>query len=188
MVGRCCPAKQQRSVLPGLLPRESKRNEQNGACPQPLTVHDEHLLMVQNQWYHFGIGAPPILVYFSPDLNVHWGYAVLTHGHLNSPREMGPVRTAWLATAGGVPTHHLRHPRQKLLRLRADGWLLLGNLQRKKSRSHCVGGDIWCFFCFPFVEGPLLGLYGGNPKETNIFFVPGRRLHVRPPKDVSGGP
>ena len=35
----------------------------------------------QNQWYHFGVGAPPILVYFSGDWDVHWGYGVLTHGH-----------------------------------------------------------------------------------------------------------
>ena len=28
---------------------------------------------VANQWYHFGIGAPPMLVYFSWDLDVHWG-------------------------------------------------------------------------------------------------------------------
>ena len=34
----------------------------------------------QNQWYHFGIGAPPILVYFSGDWDVHWGYGILTHG------------------------------------------------------------------------------------------------------------
>ena len=27
----------------------------------------------QNQWYHFGVGAPPILVYFSGDGDVHWG-------------------------------------------------------------------------------------------------------------------
>ena len=39
--------------------------------------------MVQNQWYHFGIGAPPILIYFSGDWDVHWGYGVLTHVHLN---------------------------------------------------------------------------------------------------------
>ena len=36
----------------------------------------------QNQWYHFGLGAPPILVYFSGDGDVHWGYGVLTHGHI----------------------------------------------------------------------------------------------------------
>ena len=28
----------------------------------------------QNQWYHFGIGAPPILIYFNGDWDVHWGY------------------------------------------------------------------------------------------------------------------
>ena len=39
--------------------------------------------MVQNQWYHFGIGAPPILVHFSGDWDVHWGYEVLTHGQVS---------------------------------------------------------------------------------------------------------
>ena len=28
----------------------------------------------QNQWYHFGVCAPPNLVYFSGDWDVHWGY------------------------------------------------------------------------------------------------------------------
>ena len=37
----------------------------------------------QNQWYHFGVGAPPILVYFSVDWDVHWGYGLLTHGHIS---------------------------------------------------------------------------------------------------------
>ena len=37
----------------------------------------------QNQWYHLGVGAPPILVYFSWDWDVHWGLTgVLTHGHV----------------------------------------------------------------------------------------------------------
>ena len=36
----------------------------------------------QHQWYHFGTGAPPILVYFSGDWDVHWGYGLLTHGHV----------------------------------------------------------------------------------------------------------
>ena len=35
-------------------------------------------------WYYFGIGAPPILVYFSGDRDVHWGYGLLTHGHVLS--------------------------------------------------------------------------------------------------------
>ena len=38
--------------------------------------------MVQHQWYHFGIGAPPILVYFSGDWYVNWGYGVLTHSQM----------------------------------------------------------------------------------------------------------
>ena len=38
--------------------------------------------MVQKQCYHFRIGAPLILVYFSGDWDVHWGYGVLTHGHM----------------------------------------------------------------------------------------------------------
>ena len=28
----------------------------------------------QNQWYHFGVGALPILVYFDGDWDVHRGY------------------------------------------------------------------------------------------------------------------
>ena len=31
---------------------------------------------------HFGVGAPPILVYVGGDWDVHWGYGVLTHGHM----------------------------------------------------------------------------------------------------------
>ena len=38
----------------------------------------------QNQWYHFGVGAPPILVYSSGDLDIHWGYGFLTHGHMST--------------------------------------------------------------------------------------------------------
>ena len=33
-----------------------------------------HVAVGQNQWYHFGVGAPPVLVYFSEDWDVHWGY------------------------------------------------------------------------------------------------------------------
>ena len=40
---------------------------------------DEQLAVGQNQWYHFGVGAPPILVYFSGDWDVQWGYGLLTH-------------------------------------------------------------------------------------------------------------
>ena len=30
----------------------------------------------------FWVGAPPILVYFSDGWDVHWGYGILTHGHM----------------------------------------------------------------------------------------------------------
>ena len=30
---------------------------------------------------HFGVGAPPILVYLGGEWDVHWGYGILTHGH-----------------------------------------------------------------------------------------------------------
>ena len=29
------------------------------------------------------MNSPPILVYFSGDWDVHWGYGVLTHGHIS---------------------------------------------------------------------------------------------------------
>ena len=32
---------------------------------------------------HFGVGAPPIFVYLSGDWDVHWGYGILTHGHIS---------------------------------------------------------------------------------------------------------
>ena len=32
------------------------------------------------------VGAPPILVYFSGDWDVHWGYGTLTHGPLTKAR------------------------------------------------------------------------------------------------------
>ena len=34
----------------------------------------------QNQWYYFGVGAQPIIVYFRGDWDVHWGHGILTHG------------------------------------------------------------------------------------------------------------
>ena len=32
--------------------------------------------------YHVGVGAPPMLCYSSLDWDVHWGYGLLTHGHM----------------------------------------------------------------------------------------------------------
>ena len=32
-----------------------------------------YMTVGQHQWYHFGVGAPPMLVYFTGDWDVHWG-------------------------------------------------------------------------------------------------------------------
>ena len=34
----------------------------------------QYVAVGQNQWYHFGVGAPLILVNFGGDWDVHWGY------------------------------------------------------------------------------------------------------------------
>ena len=58
------------------------RSNFDGASACHLHELGRALAVGQNQWYHFGVGAPPILVYFSGDWDVHWGYGILTHGHL----------------------------------------------------------------------------------------------------------
>ena len=47
---------------------------------------------------HFGVGAPPILVYFSGDWEVHWGYRLLTHGRIGNQRTTPKSRGKWLVT------------------------------------------------------------------------------------------
>ena len=42
------------------------------------------LAVGQHQWYYFGVGAPPILVYFNGDWDVHWGCGILTHGQVTT--------------------------------------------------------------------------------------------------------
>ena len=42
-----------------------------------------YLAVGQNQWYHFGVGAPPNLFYFTGGWDVHWGYGLLNHSHLD---------------------------------------------------------------------------------------------------------
>ena len=41
------------------------------------------MVVGQNQWYHFGVGAPPILVCLSGDWDVHWRYGLLPHGQMS---------------------------------------------------------------------------------------------------------
>ena len=39
-----------------------------------LQTHVLYLAVGQNQWYHFGVGAPPILVYVSGHWDIHQKY------------------------------------------------------------------------------------------------------------------
>ena len=45
-----------------------------------------HLAVAKHQWYHFRVGAPPILVYFSGWIGMFTGGTIwiLTHGHLRA--------------------------------------------------------------------------------------------------------
>ena len=59
------------------------------------------MAVVQNQWYRFGVGPPPVLVYFSGDWDVHRGYGILTHGQIDSLPSLasspvaGPTSVFW---------------------------------------------------------------------------------------------
>ena len=45
----------------------------------------------------FSVHRPFFKLYFSGDWDVHWGYVVLTHGHLGSARQP-PCTQFWLVT------------------------------------------------------------------------------------------
>ena len=62
-------------------PTKNKHVTLQGLLNHPQCNFD-HMAVGQHQWYHFGVGAPPMLVYFSGDGDVHWGYGVLTHSHI----------------------------------------------------------------------------------------------------------
>ena len=40
-----------------------------------IQIHG-HVAVGQNQWYHFGVGAPPLLVDFNGDWDVHCDYGI----------------------------------------------------------------------------------------------------------------
>ena len=58
------------------------------------------LAVGQNQWYHFGVGAPPILVNFSWDWDVRWGYDL--------------AFDPWPTPAAGPPADSLGSARRRL--------------------------------------------------------------------------
>ena len=63
-------------------PLQSMEVAQRKTTAQSQQGWSAYLAVGPNQWYHFGVGAPPILVYFSRDCVVHREYEILTHGHL----------------------------------------------------------------------------------------------------------
>ena len=65
-------------------PLESPSHHPNHSSKIQMTVD-------QNQWYHFGVGAPPIFVYFSGDRDVHWGYD-LDFDPWPSPTNANPIQ------------------------------------------------------------------------------------------------
>ena len=73
----------------------------------------------QNNWYHFGVGAPPILVYLSGDWDVHWGHGLLTHGNMRAsfwfppkPQKRGSNRWLYGWTASKSVNHEFSGFRQ----------------------------------------------------------------------------
>ena len=62
------------------LPQRYHRAPQHGDV---LCLCKYQVAVGQSQWYHFGVGAPPILEpIFSGDWDVHWRYGILTYGQV----------------------------------------------------------------------------------------------------------
>ena len=58
-----------------------------GNCTTFAFTSRFHVGVCQNQWYHFGVGAPPMFVYFSGHWDVHLGYDLAFDpwpGHVNA--------------------------------------------------------------------------------------------------------
>ena len=64
----------------------------------------------QNQWYHSGVGAPPILVYFSGDWDVHWGTGFDPWPHALKQKAGKPGNMSEVTRASLVPPEHFGHP------------------------------------------------------------------------------
>ena len=52
------------------------------AWPRVMRQIWTYMALGQINGTHLGVGAPPILVYFSGAWDVHWGYGLLTHVHM----------------------------------------------------------------------------------------------------------
>ena len=69
-----------------------------------------------NQWFKangtkVGAFATHFRTYFSGDWDAHWGYRVLTHGHISGHRIIACPGTRTRATLRRSPTHVVQGPR-----------------------------------------------------------------------------
>ena len=102
----------------------------------------------QNQWYHFGVGAPPILLYFSGDLDVQRGYNLdfdprppfngstfvriflekrLPKGHLDGhPKRSPPSPIELPEASGGTDSPLVLDQRDCLVLQKPSGWETYG--------------------------------------------------------------
>ena len=84
--GGCFPSKQTTGVT-STLESNGTRQTRKDSLGHMNIHHGADVAVGQNQWYHFGVGAPPILVYFVRDWDVHWGHGILTHDHVSFIQE-----------------------------------------------------------------------------------------------------
>ena len=87
-------APQRRRAAQGREPRETSHAGTPGATRNPR-ISDTHMAVGQNQWFHFRVAATPMLVYFSGDWDVHWGYGILTHGHMAVGQHLTGAHQNW---------------------------------------------------------------------------------------------
>ena len=112
----------------------------------------------QNQWYHFGVGAPPILVYFGGDSDAHCGYGILTHGQISlRPSGLfGPLPS--------LPAPMICKPKRTSTRYRKKDTLKYGPLGRGM-------GDL---------------NFNHTRQETNIFPGPWKQIFVPGTQNKAG--
>ena len=95
-----------------------------------------HLAVGQNQWYHFGVGVPPILESIVVRIGMFtWGYGILTHGHLCSTKGAGGPRLILLRFFRGFAGQPLPQSSQCF---RVEG---KGTQIRPVSVAPCFGGS-----------------------------------------------
>ena len=107
---------------------------------------------------YFKIGAPPILVYFSVDWDVHWGYGVLTHSHLLWGQKLlkRPPRLPKKSKTKEMSRFSRLRPEARTARERA--WSGgprrdMGELFQKRTRAIFIGGGVSTLMHFAWILG-----------------------------------